>query len=154
MTERKPVFRAPFAPYKQADAWVGFPEGKHLSVSFFQEEAEKIEARSEDLKVGLERDIKKLDKEITAQQKESRKARSLAEKLEAQKGLRTLETRRDTKRRQYFEEQDRIKRDQDALIAGLESALQKKRVELHPVLTLRWHLEAVPTATASNEGTH
>jgi len=29
MTERKPVFRAPFEPYKQADAWVGFPEGEH-----------------------------------------------------------------------------------------------------------------------------
>lgn len=108
--------------------------------TFFQEEADKIERRSEDLKLGLEREIKKLDREITAQQREARKTKGLQEKLEAQKAWRVLEGRRDAKRRQYFEEQDRIKADQDALIQGLERQLQEKKVVLESVLTLRWNL--------------
>ena len=107
---------------------------------FFQEEADKIECRSEDLKLGLEREIKKLDREISAEQREARKAKGLQEKLDAQKALRVLEGRRDAKRRQYFEEQDRIKADQDALIQGLERQLEEKKVVVDSVLTLRWHL--------------
>jgi hypothetical protein len=39
-----------------------------------------------------------------------------------------------------FEEQDRIKADQDALIQGLERQLQEKKVVVESVLTLRWRL--------------
>lgn len=108
----------------------------------FQEEAEKIERRSEDLKLGLEQEIKKLDKEISAQQREARKAKGLQEKLDAQKAVRSLENRRDTKRRQYFEEQDRIKADQDNLIQGLEKQLHEKKVDLTTLVTIRWSLVA------------
>jgi superfamily II DNA or RNA helicase len=110
------------------------------SEEYFGEEAEKIERRSEDLTVGLDREIKKLGKDIAAAQREARKARGLQEKLEAQKAVRALESRRDAKRRQFYEEQDRIKADHDKLITDLERQLAAKKVEVEPIFAVRWHL--------------
>ena len=110
------------------------------SEEYFGEEAEKIERRSEDLTVGLDREIKKLGKDIAAAQREARKARGLQEKLEAQKAVRALEARRDAKRRQFYEEQDRIKADHDKLITDLERQLAAKKVDVEPIFTMRWRL--------------
>jgi len=107
---------------------------------FFQEEAEKIERRSEDMKIGLEREIKKLDKEITTLRRESRQARGLEEKLAMQKQLRSLEDKRSAKRRQYYDQQDHIEADQRALIDRMEHQLRDKKVEMTDVFTIRWSM--------------
>ena len=86
--------------------------------------------------------IKRMDREITAMGKEARKARGLQEKLDAQRALRVLAGRRNEKKRLYFEEQDRIKADQDGLVAGLEKRLSERTVKVEDVMTLKWRLVA------------
>jgi adenine-specific DNA-methyltransferase len=108
--------------------------------AFFEEEAEKLELRSEDLKVGLEREIKRLDKEIAALRREGRQSRGLEERLALQKTLRSLEERRKGKRRQYYEEQDHIDADQRTLIERMEMQLRDRKVDVFDVLTIQWSL--------------
>ena len=110
---------------------------------FFQEEAEKLQHRSDDLKLGLERDIRKLDKEISARQRDARKVSGLPGKLAAQKLLRTLETQLGAQKRHFYDESDAIRRDQDKLIAQMEAQLTCSRQATTAVLSLRWVLEPV-----------
>jgi adenine-specific DNA-methyltransferase len=110
----------------------------------FEEEAEKLERWAEDVKFGLERELRELDTQIKAAKKASRSAVALAEKLEAQKLIKALEAKRNTKRRQLFDAQDDVDRKRADLIEEIERQLQTKtRVE--PLFTLRWSLEA-PTS--------
>ena len=92
------------------------------------------------MKIGLEREIKKLDKEITTLRRESRQARGLEEKLAMQKQLRSLEDKRSAKRRQYYDQQDHIEADQRALIDRMEHQLRDKKVEMTDVFTIRWSM--------------
>lgn len=108
--------------------------------NFFQEEADKLDRRAEDLKVGIEREIDTMDKELRQLRRDSQKTRGLQEKLDAQKGIRDLEGKRDTKKRHLFEEQDRIKADHDILIEKLTAQLKAATVTVAPVFTLRWSL--------------
>src|SRR5690606_36369866 len=58
---------------------------------FFDEEVGKLDLWSEDLKAGLEMEIKDIDKEIREQKKEAAKVTDVKDKLEKQKELRKLE---------------------------------------------------------------
>jgi len=106
---------------------------------FFDEEVIKLDHWSEDLKQGLEREIKDLDKAIREAKKLSTLAGSLADKLEAQKQVKGLESTRNKKRRELFDAQDEIDTQRDALIVGLEQRL-KQSVDTRTLFTLRWEL--------------
>jgi adenine-specific DNA-methyltransferase len=105
----------------------------------FDEEVQKLGRWSEDLKVGLERHIRDLDREITLAQRRAVLAQSLAEKLDAQRQLRELQQQRTRRRRDLFEEQDRIDEERSALIAGIERQLATSH-RITPLYTLRWAL--------------
>jgi adenine-specific DNA-methyltransferase len=75
---------------------------------FFDEEVIKLDRWSDDLKTGLERDIKELDKQIREARKLSALAGTLAAKLDAQKSIKALESIRSQKRRELFDAQDAI----------------------------------------------
>jgi adenine-specific DNA-methyltransferase len=122
-------------------------ELEQRSHSFFEEESLKLERRSDDLVMGLEREIAQLSKDIKAQTKAAKRALALADKLEAQKVLRSLEDKRIQKQRHYFEERDRLKADRDAHIASIEAQLAQKATHITPVFTLRWTLVG-PAMTA------
>ncbi len=55
------------------------------NLSFFSQETEKLDAWADDLKVGLEREIKELDRQIKEVRTKSKGAATLAEKLTVQK---------------------------------------------------------------------
>jgi len=55
--------------------------------TFFEEEMDKLEKWAEDLKSGLEYELKELDREIKCQKTESKKILKLDEKLKAQKDI-------------------------------------------------------------------
>ena len=105
----------------------------------FTQETEKLDAWADDLKVGLERDIKELDRRIKESRTKSKGAATLADKLAAQKEQRDLEGQRDKKRRELFDRQDEIQRKRDGLIDELERQL-KQEITVSTVLTCEWEL--------------
>lgn len=106
---------------------------------FFEAEAEKLEGWSDDLKVGLEREIKEMDRLIKEARRASTVALSLEDKLAGQKKVRSLESQRNEKRRSLFEAQDQIDRQRDQLIETLEGKLTQKTHSI-PLFTLRWKI--------------
>lgn len=111
-------------------------ERNHL---LYDAEAEKLDAWAEELKQGLEREIKDLDKQIREAKRAAKSALTLEEKLTGQKRVKALEGLRNTKRRSVFEQQDEIEARRDKLIAEIEAKLELK-VGLSNVMTIRWQL--------------
>lgn len=109
------------------------------NLSAFTQESEKLDAWADDLKVGLERDIKELDRRIKESRTKSKGAATLADKLAAQKEQRDLEGQRDKKRRELFDRQDEIQRKRDGLIDELERQL-KQEISVCTVLACEWQL--------------
>jgi hypothetical protein len=108
--------------------------GKH-----FDEEVAKLDNWAEDLKFGLERDIKELDKSIREARKQSAIAISLQDKLEAQKSMKAFEASRSRKRKELFESQDKIDQQRDDLITRIEKQMQHTQA-VKPLFTVRWTL--------------
>lgn len=106
---------------------------------FFDEEVLKLDRWSDDLKQGLEREIKEIDKQIRESRKASALAAALRDKLESQKIIKALESERNRKRRDLFEAQDAIDAKRDGLIGDIEKQL-KQRHTILPVFSVRWEL--------------
>jgi hypothetical protein len=106
---------------------------------FFEAEAEKLDAWADDLKLGLEREIKELDRQVKDARRLATTALTLEEKLAGQKQIKALESQRNGKRRALFDAQDEVDRQRDRLIAGIEGRLQQ-RATLADVLFIRWVL--------------
>jgi adenine-specific DNA-methyltransferase len=106
---------------------------------FFDEEVAKLERWSDDLKLGLEREIKDLDQQIKEIRRESQTATALTEKLAAQKRLKAAESERNKKRRELYDAQDAIDKQRDALIAKIEGQLRMSEC-IEPLFVFRWSL--------------
>ncbi|MBK6939660.1 MAG: DEAD/DEAH box helicase [Planctomycetes bacterium] len=106
---------------------------------FFDEEVLKLDRWAEDLKRGLERELKELDQRIREARKVAALKQSLADKLEAQRSLKSLDAARSRKRRELFDGQDAIDARRDELIARIEKQLSQRR-SWTPVCTFRWRL--------------
>lgn len=109
------------------------------NLSFFAQETEKLDSWADDLKVGLEREIKELDKFIKEARTKSKGAATLAEKLAMQKEQRNHENNRDRKRRELFDRQDEIQRRRDKLIDELEVQLSQ-HVTVLPLFACEWEV--------------
>ena len=106
---------------------------------FFEAETDKLEGWSDDLKLGLEREIKEIDRQIKEARRAATAALTLEEKLAGQKQIKALEAQRNAKRRTLFDAQDEIDRRREQLIADIERKLQQ-RVALTALFFLRWSL--------------
>ena len=105
----------------------------------FEEEAAKLDGWAEDLKVGLEREIKDLDRQLREARRAATAGLTLEEKLAGQRLVKSLESERNAKRRDLFAAQDEIEQRRDALIESVQAKLEQ-RVTLTPVLALKWRL--------------
>jgi adenine-specific DNA-methyltransferase len=103
----------------------------------FDEEVVKLDHWSEDLKQGLERQIKDLDRQIREARRRTMQGVTLNEKLEIQKQVKSLEAERTRHRRHLFEAQDEIDGRRETLIADIEKQLAKRSVR-SPVFRIRW----------------
>ncbi len=107
---------------------------------FFEMEADKLDGWADDLKVGLERELKDLERQIKEARRAATVALTLEEKLAGQKAVKALEAERSNKRRSLFDAQDRIDAQRAELIAQIEGKLDQK-VGLDSLFTIRWRLE-------------
>lgn len=103
-----------------------FAVGHARDGRFFDEEVAKLERWADDLKLGLEREIKDLDQDIKEARREGQAANALTDKLAAQKKLRTVKNERNKKRRELYGAQDAIDHQRDELIGKIKKQLLAK----------------------------
>jgi ERCC4-related helicase len=116
-----------------------FREINQRNLGYFQQEVEKLDAWADDLKLGLEQEIKEIDKEVKEIRRTAAVAPTLEEKLTHQKRQRELETKRSKLRRELFERQDEIEAQRNELIVNLEDQL-KQTVEQAQLFLIEWTL--------------
>lgn len=107
---------------------------------FFEIEANKLDGWADDLKVGLERELKELDRQIKEARRAATLAQTLEDKLAGQKAVKALETERSNKRRSLFDAQDKIDEQRAVLIAQIEGKLEQS-AETMPLFTIRWRVQ-------------
>ncbi len=106
---------------------------------FFEAEADKLDGWADDLKVGLEREIKELDRQIKEARRAATTAMTLEEKLAGQKQIKSLEAQRNLKRRTLFDAQDQVDQQREELIAAIEGKMnQNTRTE--QLFLIRWSI--------------
>ncbi len=106
---------------------------------WLDQETVKLDRWSEDLKIGLEQEIKDLDKEIREAKRASSAAAALADKLVHQRTVKTLQATRNQKRKDLFVAQDEVESRRDGLIADIEARMTQAQ-RLTPIFALRWRL--------------
>lgn len=110
------------------------------NAQFFEAEADKLDGWADDLKVGLEREIKELDRAIKDARRAATTALSLEEKLNGQKEVKALEAQRNAKRRSLFDAQDDVDRQREQLIKSIEEKLTQKTAA-EKLFILKWTLK-------------
>jgi superfamily II DNA or RNA helicase len=103
-------------------------------------EIDKLDRWTEDLKYGLEQEIKDLDKEIRETKRQAKVEVALESKLPLHRKAKELEADRSSKRRDLFKAQDEIDIRKEALISDIESRLQKN-ADVEVLFVCRWSLE-------------
>lgn len=107
---------------------------------FFEAEANKLDGWADDLKVGLERELKELDRQIKEARRAATVALTLEEKLAGQKAVKALEAERSAKRRSLFDAQDKIDEQRTELITQIEGKLEQK-TDVQSLFTIRWRVQ-------------
>jgi hypothetical protein len=110
------------------------------SGKWLDSEIEKLDRWTEDLKYGLEQEIKDLDKEIRETKRQAKVAVALEAKLPLHRRAKDLEAERASKRRDLFNAQDEIDTRKERLISDIESRL-KKDADVEVLFVCRWTLE-------------
>ncbi len=110
------------------------------SARFFEEELEKLDRWADDLKTGLEQELRELDTEIRAAKKDARVQATLERKVAAHRRVKELEADRARRRKSLFEAQDEVDSRKESLIAEIEGRLGQK-VETSELFTIRWRVE-------------
>lgn len=106
---------------------------------FFEAEAGKLEGWADDLKLGLEREIKEIDRQIKEARRAAISALTLEEKLAGQKQIKSLEAQRSQRRRSLFDAQDQVDKQREDLIATIEGKLTQTK-SLNRLFTIRWRI--------------
>lgn len=109
------------------------------NLGYFEQEVQKLDAWADDLKLGLEQEIKEIDREIKEVRRTAATSPTLEEKLAHQKRRRELESKRSKLRRELFIRQDEIEAQRNDLISQLEAQL-RQQVEERSLFTIEWEL--------------
>ena len=110
------------------------------NLGYFEQEVEKLDAWADDLKLGIEQEIKAIDVEIKQVRRTAATSPTLEEKLAHQKHQRELESKRSKLRRELFARQDEVEAQRNDLISLLEVQLQQQ-VHEQSLFTIEWELQ-------------
>lgn len=110
------------------------------SGEWFDTEMDKLDRWAEDRRVALKAELDELDDSIKETKKAARLAPNLPEKLELQRKLRGLETKRDDAWRAYDAASRDVDRQKDALLDEISRRLKQETIS-DTLFTLRWKLE-------------
>lgn len=106
---------------------------------WFEVEMDKLDHWAEDRRASLKGELDELDEIIKETKKTARLAPNLPEKLERQRALRQLETKRTEAWKTYDEASREIDRQKDALLDEISQRLEQ-RTDQHLLFTLRWQM--------------
>ena len=109
------------------------------NLGYFDAEVQKLDAWADDLKVGLENEVKEVDREIKDVRRTATVSATLEEKLHWQKRQRELEDKRSQLRRRIFDRQDEIDALRSRLIDELENRLSSTST-LKEIFKIQWEL--------------
>ena len=109
------------------------------NLGYFEQEVQKLDAWADDLKLGIEQEIKEIDRQIKEVRRTAASAPTLDEKLSWQKKQRELESTRTKLRRELFSKQDEIEAQRNDIISQLEGQL-KQQVKEQPLFCIQWEL--------------
>lgn len=100
---------------------------------------QKPDALADDLKLGLEQEIKEMDRQVKEVRHTAATSPTLEQKLSWQKQQRELESKRTKLRRELFDRQDEVEAQRNNLINQLETQLQQQ-VEEWTLFAVEWTL--------------
>lgn len=106
---------------------------------WFDTEMDKLDRWAEDRRAALKADLDELDQSVKDAKKAARLAPNLPEKLEIQRKLRGLETKRDDAWRDYDAASRDVDRQKDGLLDEISHRLEQK-AECHELFSLRWRV--------------
>ncbi|WP_233119293.1 SNF2-related protein [Aggregatibacter actinomycetemcomitans] len=109
------------------------------NLGYFEQEVQKLDDWVDDLKQGLEQEIKETDCEIKEARRTAATSATLEEKLSWQKKQRELENKRSRQRRELFDRQDEIEEQRNRLIEELEEQL-KQKLEEEELFFIEWEM--------------
>lgn len=116
-------------------------EIENANKQYYLEECEKLDAYSEELKDGLEREIKDMRKDITAKRKIFKSSTNLPldEMLALKDEINKLEKKRKEKQRDLYLEQDKIDYENERLQAEIRKKLEGKIITTH-IMTISFEI--------------
>ncbi len=106
---------------------------------WFDEEMDKLDHWAEDRRATLKAKLDRLDQELKDARKAARLAGTLPEKLEHQRSVRNLETKRDEAWRAFDQASRELDQKKDALLDEIASRLEQTTNDV-PLFTVRWRL--------------
>ena len=109
------------------------------NASFFNDEVDKLDNWSEDVKKGLELDLKKLDIDIKTAKTIAKKIINLEEKLTALREIKDSEKKRNEMRRRLYEAQDEVEEKKEKLLESIEAQLDQKS-KIETLFTIGWKI--------------
>jgi len=106
---------------------------------WFDTEMEKLDKWADDRRTSLKVELAELDEMLKEAKKAARLAPTLPDKLERQRAVRTLETKRDEAWRAYDQSSREVDRQKDALLDEISRRLEQK-FEIQSLFTIRWEV--------------
>lgn len=114
-------------------------ENRKRNHNFFDEEVDKLEKWSEDVRNSIKFEIKELDKEIKTRKTEARKLLNLEQKIKEQRVIKDLEKKLAEKRFNQYQNEDDIENRKDNLLDEVEQRLKQQTTEEN-LFTIRWKI--------------
>lgn len=106
---------------------------------WFDAEMDKLDRWADDQRRSLKADLEELDTKIKETKKEARSAPNLPTKLDLQRQLRQLETKRNEAWKEYDESSRDVERKKDSLLDDISQRLNQK-TEREELFMIRWQL--------------